>query len=160
MTRITFIAIILLPVLSFGQSTIGDVKYSILDPDSFNEHNGSGWVIMMGQDISGSDLALATGINTLPDGRGVFIRSMNLGRTEGGDPEGDRPVGDSQQDDLKSHKHKISDYKSHVKVHDSHIGPWDGSSFGEYEEETTSVGGKETRPKNIILYTYIKINNQ
>lgn len=157
MKLITLI-VLFLPLASIGQSMIGDVKYSIMDPTQFEDQHGPDWVLMMGQDISGSDLSIATGINTLPDARGVFIRSMNLGRAEGGDPDGNRRVGSSQSDELRSHQHKISDYKI-ITVQGRLIGDYDGSSAGEYEEKTTRVGGPETRPKNIVLYTYIKINN-
>lgn len=161
MKPILFILFLLATVAATAQTNVGslgDVKYSILDPDKFIEKNGNGWVLMMGQNIEGSDLHSFTGMNKLPDVRGNFIRSMNLNREINGDPDLNRLVGSYQNDTIKSHRHNIHDYKSNVQINDSKVGPWDGSSFREEEEETTYFGGQETRPKNIALYTYIKIN--
>lgn len=151
-----------------SSGSLGDVKYSILDPDHFLEINGRGWVLMMGQSIQGSDLNLLSGISILPDSRGNFIRSMNLGRAEHGDPNITRQVGSFQSDTLKRHSH----FKYWLAVK----GEVSGNSVkGFYSQNHQAVGnelinesdrknyhfdtgGVETRPKNIALYTYIKIN--
>jgi len=100
------------------------------------------------------------GVHKIPDARGMFIRSMDMGRNtiDGlGDPDWQkRNVTDPQMDDFKRHYH--------------HMRHWHGVGDGGGQELTmnpgapfplatdTQEGGDETRPKNIALYVYIKIN--
>lgn len=149
--------------------TLGDIKYSILDPEKFVEKNGDGWVLMMGQDISGSDLHSFTGMSKLPDVRGNFIRSMNLGRATNGDPDTFRLVGSYQADTFKAHSH---DFKANFKgtTHNDKLllgnvggqgkgyGGGDNYHLGIAQSTILPSGEQETRPKNIALFTYIKIN--
>ena len=124
---------------------------------------------MQGQDISGSDLSIISGIVRLPDARGVFIRSMNLGRESGsGDPEGNREVGDFQADAFQGHKHfnqRIGVYKGEESPNNPHqryvINPHPANeSAGNYNAGYGKPRiSNETRPRDIVLYTYIKISN-
>lgn len=178
MKNFTLILLLLTPLFSFGQNNdpnlsqrknigaIGDVKYSILEPPKFMEVNGSGWVIMAGQNITNSDLHEFSGISILPDSRGQFIRSMNLGRnSEEGDTQGDRQVGTSQLDSFQGHQLEIGVLGSPGQLPGFRSGPNNGPSFKnalgivELGEYGTPRVGMETRPRNITLYTYIKINN-
>jgi hypothetical protein len=59
---------------------IGDVRLSLLDVIEFQSQNGNYWVPIMGQSIAGSALAQITGMTTLPEGRGEFIRIADFGR--------------------------------------------------------------------------------
>ena len=144
---------------------IGDVKYSILKLDSFRKINGSGWILLNGNlDAQTDSLFKISVLNkvfqipSLPDARGVFIRGMNIGRdTATGDSGGNRKVGDSQKDQYLRHQHSF-------KVGD---GGGDGPGVqvvnNNIQEEKphltiNSGGGAETRPRNIALYIYIKIN--
>lgn len=139
---------------------IGDVVYSVLKPDQFAKLHGAGWVPLDSRDIFGSQLQqfypsqLINGRN-LPEGRGVFIRTMNSQDKAGADPDKNRTVGSFQDDELKSH--------SHVMTHGAGAGGKGGAIALTMQREwaygTDPVGGVETRPKNIALYVYIKIND-
>jgi hypothetical protein len=149
---------------------IGDVKYSVLPPDKFKEENGNGWVLMDNNiPLQGSNLNTKHGITSLPDARGVFIRSLNLNRNdEKADPfskenNRHRLVGEFQNDQIKLHKHEMS---ISAGAYRGWAGGWGGVGGtnpilapGEDKLYAKELGGEETRPKNIALYTYIKINN-
>lgn len=158
---------------------VGDVKYSILNPDEFRLENGECWVPMDGRSIAGSKLATRTGLSIIPDGGGLFIRSQEFSHSPDRDPgrTSSSQVGTIQEDDFKSHRHTITDpghrhgytdrfrnTKRSDDVSDRDVG---GeiliSDNYETEVSTTNItinytGGTETRPKNINLWTYIRIN--
>jgi hypothetical protein len=140
---------------------IGDVVYSILKPDQFTKLHGSGWVLMDGRPIVGSHLQqfyssqLVSGQN-LPNANGQFIRSMNGGASasDGADPVKGRAVGSVQNQQIISHSHTFS-------AGGGSSGPRNAISIDTNPSTTittSNVGGDETRPTNITLYTYIKIN--
>ncbi len=86
----------------------------------------------------------------LPDLRGYFVRGWDHGRGV----DSGRGIGSTQSDSFKEHKHEIENIKT--------AGVDQTGSFkvyeieGGYDIETTSVGGSETRPKNIALKYIIK----
>lgn len=142
---------------------LGNVQYSVLEPIAFRKANGDQWVEMDGRNIAGSDLEQLTGMTTIPDARGVFLRTMNGGQNPGvGDTEGDsRTIGKYQGDTIIQHTHNFL-------VVDNWIGPNDTYApvidprhnvNATYNSGPTAIGGAETRPRNICLYLYIKINN-
>lgn len=143
-----------------NNGVIGDVKYSILEPNTFYKVNGKGWVLMDGRSIDSSAL-FNLGQTRIPDARGLFIRAMDMGRDtvdNKGDPEwSSRDVITPQMDDFRKHNHHINIVLSHGNwayggnnwATQTNTDPKTADSFNE--------GGKETRPKNIALYIYIKI---
>jgi hypothetical protein len=154
---------------------IGTIVPSMLQPPDFAKEVGDvdrdtpEWVLADGQiDISTSRYALLTKRYKPPDLRGIFLRGMNEGRIDTtGDPEGNRGVGDYQFDAFKKHKHKspVTYYKSSFKESGSR--PWtavhmptegDIKKWQDRQEDTEEVGGDETRPRNVAVYFYIKIN--
>lgn len=149
-----------------GNGRIGDVKYSVLNPENFVRENGKGWVLMDGRNINNTDLFRLTRLNNIPDGRGVFIRNMNAGRSVAeGDPAGNRAMGSYQADEIKTHTHQYSD------AHYAEVNCGNQGLFGNKGESdndngrcvttqtTVASGGPESRPRNIALYAYIKVNN-
>ncbi|MEN2398371.1 hypothetical protein GKZ90_0001165 [Flavobacterium sp. MC2016-06] len=168
-TLITFIITgAFLTIMAFSKpddkvvGAIGDVKYSVLSPDKFKEENGSGWVLMDDKiPLQNCDLNTKHGISLLPDARGLFIRGLNLKRNdEKADPylrenNIERLVGDYQTDMLKEHTHNYTSGKFNQVS-----GKGSASQFAWDPQEYTSkpTGGVETRPKNIALYIYVKIN--
>lgn len=151
--------------------SLGDVKYSVLKLEEFVKLNGKGWVLMDGQSIENSKLYRLTGgdLKNSPDARGVFIRGMNLGRsTDTGDANGDRNVGMFQSDEFKQHSHSASGYITGNITGSNGTRDCDGGNqkFNcdpGFPDRNVSVsiqanGGIETRPRNISIYTYIKIN--
>jgi len=142
---------------------VGDVVYSILDSTHFIQEHGTGWVVMRGQALNPATSRLAHdyGVGSAPDARGVFLRGMNLGRdVNTGDADGDRgAVGAPQADQVGPHNHRIS-----VAVLN-----WEsGGSYGlDYiasrlpnvnAPSTDGLKTRETRPRNIALYIYLKVD--
>jgi len=136
---------------------VGTIIASYLQPSQVKERYGDEWVLADGRDVStNTPFFKETGMTKIPDLRGMFLRALNAGRNDGlGDPE-TRLLGSYQDDALKSHQHKISTG-----------GIWGRSFKGEdagphtaYEKDanTGSFGGGETRPRNIAVYYYIKVN--
>lgn len=160
---------------SYAGSNVGDVVYSVLPPELFSKAHAGTWVLMDGAPLDAStqlhgflteqgriDLLQRGGAVRVPDGRGVFIRGMNLGRdAASGDPAGTRQVGSDQADSLKAHTHKFS--YQHQQTNDPQRKGRDASNAAQKHTETaTSVteptGEQETRPRNVALYAYIKVS--
>ncbi|MEN2398373.1 hypothetical protein GKZ90_0001175 [Flavobacterium sp. MC2016-06] len=155
---------------------IGDVKYSVLIPDKFREENGDGWVQMDDKiPLQGSELNIKHGITSVPDVRGLFIRSLNGSRNDdkrdmfNTENNRDRLVLEYQPDAIKKHTHNLSN-KLGFFCGWTTGNQWSGGQRGNpmsandpecsitILESGTNLSGDETRPKNISLYTYIKIN--
>jgi hypothetical protein len=87
----------------------------------------------------------------------MFLRGMNEGRNDGKqDPDG-REAGSYQPQSIEAHRHKIGTAGIWPRT-------WANGGSGEpktaYKADgfTDPSGGKETRPKNVAVYFYIKIN--
>ncbi|MGU9982479.1 hypothetical protein ACJ4V0_20790 [Phreatobacter sp. HK31-P] len=99
----------------------------------------------------------------VPDLRGVFLRGHNQGRADQGDPDGEkRKIGSFQSDDLGRHDHWVSKtYPNLPNAPDKDAGRrtlgtvgWDG-----YEDARTKfAGGDETRPKNVAVNFFVRID--
>lgn len=129
----------------------------------------------------GGQLGELTDLNDIPDARGVFIRGMNQGRpaeytidNEGkpdgsgaGDSDGDRLLGSFQSDVLQDHVHM---QQRLTPGDDRGLNIQGGNDDGYYAHlETTEVtktgkhaarAGKETRPRNIAVYIYVKVTTE
>lgn len=160
-------------------SSIGEVKYSMLPPDLFNETQTGTWVLLDGKPLSQETtlysflegkmrldiLPKQQNTHILPNARGRFIRSMNI-NGQGDDPETYRKVGSYQKDMFQKHTHVIG-----ISVSDKAAGSQMGrprfpdfaqpANRAPFQTNNPANGntGEETRPKNIALYTYIKITN-
>ena len=152
--------------VKISEGKIGDVKYSVLDPTKFAEVNGEGWVLMDGRSIEDSDLFAISGLRKAYNAQGVFIRGLNLKRdVKTGDPDGEtRLVGSYQWDMVIDHRHTFKGTETGPRLG----GNYKGNGVKLQQMETNNpistngdipTSGSETRPKNIALYTYIKINN-
>jgi len=150
-------------------SFIGDIKYSVIDPVTFTEQH-PGWILLAGQEIAKSTKLGGIGITKLPDARGVFLRGVHLNRDDGkGDADGGKRESLSYQtDDFKSHNHGGGNHVHHwigsvtldtwganAGIGGNNCGPKDTPSSGTI---INTEGGIETRPQNISVYIYIKIN--
>lgn len=143
----------------FNESTfgIGDIKQSLLTQAQFQSQFGDCWVSMEGQNISGSDFSALTSIVTLPDARGRFLRTL------GGDAA---PLAQTQEDMFKAHFHyqgsghgaepfgatNLPGYGTDFLGH--------GDGYSAVSAHTSTQGGSETRPKNVTVNVFIKINHQ
>lgn len=149
------------PVICTG--AIGDIKYSSLDPTTFETYNGDCWIPMDGRDITGSELENATGWTNVPDMSGQFIRAHEW--NDGNDPERTptTAIATPQGDQFKSHSH--SQRRSDIcwsctdgTVINTNSGGNTMRVYGSGGISTHAAGGLETRPKNMNFYIYIRIN--
>jgi hypothetical protein len=110
----------------------------------------------------------------LPDFRGVFLRGLNAGRTDGYvDPDSSSrvkqlhsnvtgsAVGTMQMDTLESHRHQYPHKyygigPANSMVYPSMSNPGTTEPSGSYLDDPL-YGGSETRPKNAAVYWLIKV---
>lgn len=151
---------------------LGTIVTSLLGPGQFSEAVGdpsvfdpasSRWVLADARnDISRSKYSRITGKLKTPDLRGMFLRGANDGRTDDRkDPDGDREPGQYQPDSVKRHSHDRP-----KDVFDS--GGRDGSTVGggglgiswtaPFPQTGDYGEAEETRPKNVAVFFYLKIN--
>lgn len=166
--------------MPFNEQILGTVIASVLDYDHLSKLTNdpkvinpqvSSWVPADGRSIAGSQLATITGNSNAPDLRGRFVRGLNEIYSVGepalnkstADPDGDnRKPGDYQDDNFEAHSHSVTDHSAPFAFPTSGMGIQSDSGqqiqFGKPNISINATGGSETRPRNISLYFYIKIN--
>jgi hypothetical protein len=146
--------------LKSDRNPVGMIVSSMLTLAQFQAINGSTWVLADGASVVGSSYAAITSNSTVPDLRGMFLRGKNNGRLDGQqDPGGERTIGDLQADDFKSHRHDLIVYDSAGSGNNYPTDYFPNTSVTGVN--TTAIqlsGGSETRPKNIAVNYFIKIN--
>ncbi|WP_263603458.1 hypothetical protein [Chryseobacterium sp. PET-29] len=160
------------------ETPVGTIIASYLSFDRFLEAIGergvwksnSKWAPCDGREVANSTFSKISGSSLAPDLRGVFLRGLNSFDinppstvktidTNQKDPE-NRIVGSLQTDDFKNHFHtttlNVFGHRNdgYPRQEDMDPGNWGGYM----KVNTDSKGGIETRPKNISIYYYIKIN--
>jgi hypothetical protein len=177
----TFTAIFADKVVCSG--AVGDIKYSVLNPTQFALENGSCWVPMNGGIASGTELGNTLGISTLPNPSGMFFRAQEY--NDGNDPNRTptTALATVQTDTYKTHNHTGT--ANPAGSHSHSLSPTHSSSDGtngagdndgtELKQDGTTTatisggththsltisnsGGIETRPKNMNLYVYVRVN--
>jgi len=167
------------PIVNTQQIPIGSIIASVLNYNSFLQANGllvngdmskAIWIPCDGRILNASAYH---NYGNVPDLRGVFLRGINdFGVTYTGvgnvsdnrkNPE-DKQAGELQEDQFKKHNHGINYYQG---VH------WDfpsseyagavqplqnGQGVGAGKPTTDAGTATETRPKNVTVYYYLKIN--
>lgn len=144
---------------------IGEIKTSLLEPDEFTSLYGNSWILMDGRDVSKSMFATLTGMTNVPDARGKFLRMSNNGASGTNyDPETSRTLGSFQKDSFKKHNHEkvynghhpqgSNGSKNNTNLMIKGGTSSQGNRFGLHPN-----GGDETRPKNILVNYYIKIQS-
>ncbi|MFN0014910.1 MAG: hypothetical protein ACKVU2_10215 [Saprospiraceae bacterium] len=166
---------------------VGDVKYSVLNPTEFALRNGNCWVPMDGRSLATNDsLRVIKGWTALPDAGGLFFRSQEFSGGADNDPNrtSATTIATLQQDDLESHNHTMVTAGDHTHtVRLGYEGDDEGtggshnewtnnpnlnrditgfggsvSTDGAHTHTINNTGGTETRPKNLNLWVYIRIN--
>jgi hypothetical protein len=150
---------------------VGDVKYSFLNPTQFAKYNGDCWVPLDGGGLPlSSALRQETGITTLPDAGGLFVRAQEFSGGDNNDPERDASttIGTIQDGAIQSHRHTVSqttirkmsndDDLSNQPEFDRGNGVTEASFPIPPDPNTSFTGGAETRPKNLNLWIYVRIN--
>jgi hypothetical protein len=133
--------------------SVGDVIQSMLTEEKFIQENGAGWVLANGRNVAGSKYATLIGAS-IPDLRGQFLRGKNNGRSDGQEnPDGDVALGTPQTDELRSHTHTF--FKHNIQG--GGAGP--AVNQGGSNINTSATGGAETRPKNVTVNFFIKIED-
>jgi hypothetical protein len=161
--------------LQSKQISVGSIVQSILGEAEFARLNGSGWVLMKGQSIEGSVLCKQTSLCKLPDASGRFLRSA-------GGPAA--PLRSAQDQGTAVNQLKVVDFTG-IK---SFQGSTDGVSIKRWEDTVVTgpgvidrgptypgtrfgvtvsgdinhghllTGDVETRPMNLTVNTFVKIN--
>lgn len=156
-----------------GIVPIGAIVASTLSWEDFSVASGntadfsaveSIWVPCDGRPLSGSIASQKYKMHRAPDLRGVFLRGLNEfvpGATQPldsthADPDSSRDAGSFQGDELRSHSHSMGYHKK---------GLANGKGDTDLERSqnlpyvvTGATGGPETRPKNVAVYYYMRIN--
>ena len=119
---------------------------------------GHNWVLAKGQPVVGSKYAAITGKANLPDLRGVFLRSSNADlppadQQQRGNPDA-KKLGEFQGDDFKTHTHSDLAPGGRDGNRSGHQDAWYGGGGG----NTGAAGGAETRPRNVTINYFIRIN--
>ena len=156
-----------LPVSTIVQSLLPPALFAdqVNDPTVFDPRTTK-WVIADGKlDITLSKYGQLTNKRFVPDLRGMFLRGMNEGRSDSyKDPDQNRQVGSFQSDMTKSHSHNanlklgaepLGQHARSKQAAGAHGSPSDSWVS---DELISNSGGIETRPKNVSVYFYIKIN--
>ncbi len=151
------------------ETPIGTIIASFLSFDRFREAAGENgvwkrtdkWAPCDGRDVTGSKFATYSQ-NITPDLRGYFLRALNS--FDDDPPAGvqdvtrdiNRKVGNHQDDEFKRHGHDVITMNGQTGIGPSRR-PIEGNG-GDNSHRTEETGGDETRPINIAVYYYIKIN--
>ena len=162
---------------------VGSIVSSLLVPDVFAYSAGdnvkfsaqqSSWSPADGRSVAGSRYEQLANNDSAPDLRGLFLRSVNEypdgeRRTDAfADPE-DRMAGALQASAVQSHVHRLEPYPeggvdNHGSGHNARIQIEDGPAAANQNPRllagrcVNGSCGPETRPKNIAVYYYLKIN--
>ncbi len=149
---------------------VGTIIDSLLTEAQFVALMWSSWILMDSRSISSSMCANLTGLSSMIDSRGQFRRTKNNGRADGSqDPGGERAIGSLQGQATARNGLSISD-----PGHTHPISYWSpsGGAYGlgggasstqsGTGPNTTGIslgaGDAETRPRNIAVNTFVKIN--
>lgn len=139
---------------------VGSVVASMLTEGQFQGAASTGWILADGRNVAGSDFALLTGFSTVPDLRGVFVRGKNNGRSTGsGNSEGERTLGTYELDQFASHTHPYLYRTPSAAAGGSDGGGDTDRGLNDVNATTSATGtGTETRPRNVTLNYFIRIN--
>lgn len=165
-----------------NQSPVGIIVHSMLSEAQFQAINGLNWVLADGRSVAGSLYATLTGNSTVPDVRGLFLRAAGTNNSSLNGKVPSATLGASQGDATakngiqfvdNGHRHVegFSGVNSNAAfgttdtVVAGNINTQNGTSTS-YHPYTSNIatgayitgGDAETRPANIAVNIFIKIN--
>ena len=174
----TIIASVLRPKLFMSDGR--EHKWRLADASSIPR--GSKYWNVVQKMIAENDKSIARPHDRLPDLRGVFLRGLNSGRNDGKqDPDGEARLAGSYQSygtklpktpfrgktqESGRHKHRYTSSREygagpgdHARAkHDGPIVQTQESGQHRHQVTISSGGDDETRPANVSVYFYIKVN--
>lgn len=135
-----------------GSEPVGTVVQSILTVAQFNSiRPASAWVRMEGQSIVGSDLETVSGLSTLPD----MVTDKRFLRQA----DADGSIMTIEADENRAHTHGFSGWQSMEFGSTVTGAPWVTNVDAVRNDGVTYSSGSESRPKNMYVNFFIKINN-
>lgn len=150
---------------------VGSVQQTFLSAVEFESIMGTDWVLADGRDVSGSLYETITGNSTAPDVRGLFLRTVggNANATIGGSQGEDVNQGSisASSNSTGAHTHNMWSFSgatlsgggSNIPINQSSSNSSQATqSAGSHNHTITISAGSETRPVNITVNTFIKIN--
>lgn len=149
-----------LGVIDYSTIPVGTIIESMLTEAQIQAQSGAGIILADGRDVTGSRYHAITGNTTVPDLRGVFLR----GKANGSSRDVERALGNYQEDAFQNHRH-IGYNQMLATVRDL-VSPTQGNSldntstrFSGMVDGVTARISSETRPKNVTVNFFIKIND-
>ena len=126
---------------------VGDVKYSILGWEDFQNENGDCWVPMDGREIEGTALEQTFKWSKIPDASGVFFRAQEWEGGADNDPDRTRfaTIATIQESGNKEHTHTMASGGAH-----SHGMSPEGEHFHDMGSGTTCSGTDSSDNHEII----------
>lgn len=165
------------PIGTIVASTLNFEQFSFTTKNNEKSPGGiwtsakSRWAPCDGRPISNSKYQTIASRNNAPDLRGVFLRGANSfdpnwtvqpEKPEQLNPD-NTPPNEYQDDAFESHNHPISNQSQDFAFRTSGMGIQSNSGTEvQWTKPNISVGNRganETRPNNVTIYYYIKINN-
>lgn len=136
-------------IIDNSATQLGDVISSTLTEAQFQTLRGNNWIQFNGQDITGSDYANLTGINTMPVqyGGGALVNAPL---------DGDLMTADSGQN--KSHAHDL--YYQGLSGNAQHTLPSSIYSVSSGYQDSLPEGGLINRAGGVRVRFYMKYNNE
>jgi hypothetical protein len=142
----------------------GSVIYSKMSLAQFQAVKGVGWVLANGANVSGSLYHTVTGRTNIPDIRGVFIRGLNNGRSDGKQNPDATALNGLQLDGTKAHTHSTinsTNYAASRNLGGGAAGAVRRAVFSTavtVNVGTSVPGGAEMYPKHVVMNAFIRIN--
>ena len=152
---------------------VGTVLTSLLTEAEFHAEMGATWELAAGQDVTGSAYAALTGMDSLPDMRGRFLRGMG----HNGSGNAGLQLGDVQEDatalpndgfladDDGAHSHELPIQNRSHRMIDGNLdileerGDFPLSTLDSGTHGHTITGGDdETRPVNVTVNLFIRVD--
>ena len=137
---------------------LGTIISSALTESQMNTIN-SKFYLCNGQSCVGTNYASLTSNSVVPDLRGQFLRGLD----GSGIVDPGRTLLGSQQDELKSHRHTVTLGSIEEEGGSRDPGGYPQIDLSDLTSNTAAdtisfSGGAETRPKNIAINYFIKVN--